>query len=108
MKIVKTTSVALLSSLLIGVASMPLRSATIEDKPAVVEKMPTKGKAPSPRRVQSPVDESRAAFASREGLTNCKPSNLYSNGVVGDPESCIMGDRLSIAGIAGGHAGGGR
>jgi hypothetical protein len=108
MRIFKTTSVALLSSLLIGAASMPAKSATIEDKSTVVEKMPTKGKAPSPLRVQSPVDESRAAFASREGLTNCKPSNLYSNGVVGDPESCIMGDRLSIAGIAGGHAGGGR
>jgi hypothetical protein len=108
MRIFKTTSVALLSSLLIGAASMPAKSATIEDKPTVVEKMPTKGKAPSPLRVQSPVDESRAAFASREGLTNCKSSNLYSNGVVGDPESCIMGDRLSIAGIAGGHAGGGR
>ena len=108
MKIFKTTSVALLSSLRIGAASMPARSATIEDKPTVVEKMPTKGKAPSPLRVQSPVDELRAAFASREGLTNCKPSNLYSNGVVGDPESCIMADRLSIAGIAGGHAGGGR
>jgi hypothetical protein len=51
----------------------------------VVEKMPTKGKAASPLRVQSPVDESRAAHASREGLTNCKPSNLYSNGVVDDP-----------------------
>ena len=108
MKIFKTTSVALLSSLLIGVASMPARSETIEDKPPAVEKLPTKGKAPSPRRVQSPVDESRAAFASREGLTYCKPSNLYSNGVVGDPESCIMGDRLSVAGIAGEHAGGGR
>jgi hypothetical protein len=87
LKIFKTTSVALLSSLLIGVASMPLRSATIEDKPTAVEKLPTKGKAPSPRRVQSPVDESRAAFALREGLTNCKPSNLHSNGVVSDPES---------------------
>ena len=108
MKIFRTTSVALLSSLLIGAASMPLRSATIEDKAAVVEKMPTKGKAPSPLRVQSPVDESRAACASRQGLTDCKLSNLYSDGVVGDPESCIMGDRLSIAGIAGGHAGGGR
>ncbi len=104
MKIFKTTAVALLPSLLIGVASMPARSATVEDK-AVVEKMPTKGGAPSPLRVQSPVDESRAAFASREGLTNCKPSNLYSNGVVGDPESCIMGDRLSIGG---GHGGVGR
>jgi hypothetical protein len=67
--------------------------------------MPTKGRAPSPLGVQSPVEESRTAFASRQGLTNCKPSNLYSNGVVGDPESCIMGDRLSIGG---GHAGGGR
>jgi hypothetical protein len=66
---------------------------------------PTKGGAPSPLGGQSPVDESRTAFASQQGGTNCKPSNLYSNGVVGDPESCIMGDRL---GIAGGHAGGGR
>jgi hypothetical protein len=39
----------------IGAASMPARSATIEDKPAVVEKMPTKGKAPSPLRVQNHI-----------------------------------------------------
>ena len=104
MKIFKTTTVALLSSLLIGAASMPARSATFADKATVVEKIPTKGGAPSPLRIQSPVDESRVAFAAREGLTNCKPSNLYSNGVVGDPESCIMGDRLSIGG---GHSGGG-
>jgi hypothetical protein len=62
-----------------------------------------KRRAPSPLRVQGPVDESRrAVFASREGLTNCKPSNLYSNGVVDDPESCNMGDRLSIGGEHGG------
>jgi hypothetical protein len=104
-KIFKTTSVALLSSLLIGVASMPARSAMVEARATVVEKIPTKSGAPSALPNQSPVDESRAAFASRDGLSNCKPSNLYSDGVVGDPESCIMGDRLSIAG---GHSGGGR
>ena len=104
MKIFKTTSVALLSSLLIGVASMPARSAMVEARATVVEKIPTKGEAPSALPNQSPVDESRAPFASRDGLSNCKPSNLYSDGVVGDPESCIMGDRLSIAG---GHSGGG-
>jgi hypothetical protein len=105
MMIFKTTAVALLSSLLIGVAAMPVRSTTVEAKATLVEKIPTKGGAPSPLGGQSPVDESRTAFASQQGGTNCKPSNLYSNGVVGDPESCIMGDRL---GIAGGHAGGGR
>jgi hypothetical protein len=78
-KIFKTTSVALLSSLLIGVASMPARSAMVEARATVVEKMPTKGGAPSALPNQSAVDESRAAFASRDGLTNCKPSNLYSN-----------------------------
>jgi hypothetical protein len=104
-KIFKTTTAAVLSSLLIGTASMSARSATVADKATVVEKMPTKGGPPSPLRVQGPVDESRAVFASPEGLTNCKPSNLYSNGVVGDPESCIMGDRLSIGG---GHGGAGR
>jgi hypothetical protein len=97
-KIFKTITVALLSSLLIGVASMPARSATVADKATVVEKMPTKGGVLSPLRIQSPVDESRVASAAREGLTNCKPSNLYSDGIVGDPESCIMGDRLSIGG----------
>jgi hypothetical protein len=105
MKIFKTTSVALLSSLLIGVASMPARSATVEDQTTVVEKMPTKGGAPSSLGIRNSVEESRTAFASRPSLTNCKPSNLYSNGVVGDPDSCIMGDRLSIDG---GHSGGGR
>jgi len=104
-KTFKITSVALLSSLLIGVASMPARAATVEDKATVIEKMPTKGGAPSSLSVQSPVAESRTAFASPQEGTNCKPTNLYSNGVVGDPESCIMGDRLSIGG---GHIGGGR
>jgi len=104
MKIFKTT-VALLSSLLIGVVSMPAKSATVEARTTVVGKMPTNGGAPSSLGVRNPVEESRTAFASRQGLTNCKPSNLYSNGVVGDPDSCIMGDRLDIAG---GHSGGGR
>ena len=105
MKIFKTTAIAVVSGLLIGAASMPARSATVKDKAMAVEKMPTKGGAPSSLGVRSPVDEARTAFVSPRSQPNCKPSNLYSNGVVGDPESCIMGDRL---GIAGGHAGGGR
>jgi hypothetical protein len=60
---------------------MPARSATVEDKVTVVEKMPTKGGAPSPLRLQSPVDESRAAFAAREGLTK---------DIVAGSQSCIM------------------
>jgi len=109
MKIFKTTSVALLSSLRIG---RRIHASEIcndrRQADGSREDAHKGGKRRQPLRVQSPVDELRAAFASREGLTNCKPSNLYSNGVVGDPESCIMADRLSIAGIAGGHAGGGR
>jgi hypothetical protein len=58
----KTAAVALLSGLLIGAASMPARPATVEDKATVVEKMPTKGGAPSPLGVRSPVEESRTAF----------------------------------------------
>ena len=105
MKIFKTAAVTLLSSLLIGAASMPARSATVEDKATVVEKMPTKGRAPSPLGVRNPVEEARTAFVSPRSQPNCKPSNLYSNGVVGDPESCIMGDLLSIGGARSGVAG---
>ena len=95
----------MLSSLLVGVASMPARSAAVEDKVTVVEKMPTKGGAPSSLGVRSPIEEPRTAFVSPRSQPNCKPSNLYSNGVVGDPESCIMGDLLSIGGARGGVAG---
>lgn len=105
MEIFKTAVVALISGLLIGTASMPARSATVKDKAMVVKKMPATGGAPSPLGVQSSVEESRTGFSSRQDQTNCKPLELYSNGVVGDPESCIIGDRLSIAG---GHNGGGR
>ena len=105
MRIFTTTAIALVSGLLIGAASMPARSATVKDKVMAVEKMPTKGGAPSSLGVRSPVDEARTAFVSPRSQPNCKPSNLYSNGVVGDPESCIMGDLLSIGGARGGVAG---
>jgi hypothetical protein len=56
MKIFTTTTIAVVSGLLIGVASMPARSATVKDKVMAVEKMPTKGGAPSSLGVRSPVE----------------------------------------------------
>ena len=105
MKIFKTTAIAMISGLLMGAASMPAGSATGKDQVMIAENMPTKGGAPSSLGVRSPVDEARTAFVSPRSQPNCKPSNLYSNGVVGDPESCIMGDLLSIGGARGGVAG---
>jgi hypothetical protein len=65
MKIFKTTAIALVSGLLIGAASMPARSATVKDKVMAVEKMPTKGRAPSSLGVRSPVDEAEPLSSHR-------------------------------------------
>ena len=68
MKIFKTTTVALLSSLLIGAASMPARSATVADKATVVEKMPTK--AERRRRFSSRVRLMSLELSSSHGRPN--------------------------------------
>ena len=105
MNIFKTTALALMAGLLISAASMPAGSATGKDQVMIAENMPTKGGAPSSLGVRSPVEQARTALASPRSQPNCRPSHLYSDGVVGDPDSCIMGDILNIGGTRGGVAG---
>jgi hypothetical protein len=52
------------------------------------------GRRWQPRSAQLP-EIWRVEEEPKVGLTNCKPSNLYSNAVVGDSESCLMDDRLT-------------
>jgi hypothetical protein len=105
MKIFKTTAIALMSGLLISAASMPAGSATGKDQVMIAENMPTKGGAPSSLGVRSPVEQARTAYVAPRNQPNCRPSHLYTDGVVGDPDSCIMGDILNIGGTRGGVAG---
>jgi hypothetical protein len=105
MKIFKTTAIALMSGLLISAASMPAGSATGKDQVMIAENMPTKGGAPSSLGVPSPVEQARTAFVSPRNQPNCRPSHLYTDGVVGDPDSCIMGDILSVGSHGSGVAG---
>jgi hypothetical protein len=105
MKIVKTTAIALMSGLLINAASIPSGSATSKDQVLIAENMPTKGGAPSSLGVRSQVEQARTALVSPRNQPNCRPSHLYSDGVVGDPNSCIMGDILNIGATRGGAAG---
>jgi hypothetical protein len=105
MKIFKTTAIALMSGLLISAASMPAGSATGKDQVMIAENMPTKSGTPSSLGVRSPVEQARTAFVAPRSQPNCRPSHLYTDGVVGDPDSCIMGDILNIGGTRGGVAG---
>jgi hypothetical protein len=100
MTLLKMTAAIMISSLFISTASTPARSAAPKDEmPLVGEAVPIRNGSWSPLNALP----SGIALAARHGQMNCKPSHLYSDGVVGDPESCIMGDRLSIGG---GHVGG--
>ena len=105
MKIFKTAAIALIPGLLIGAASIPAGSATGKDQVMIAENMPTRGGAPSSLGVRSLVEQARTALVSPRNQPNCRPSHLYSDGVVGDPDSCIMGDILSVGGHGGGVAG---
>ena len=99
MNIFKTTAVALMSSLLIGAASMPAWSATgATPAPISADVMLAKnvtGSLPTPRSwlVPSAVDT-----ASHQYETNCRVRHVYSqHDIVGDPQACIMG-ALTIGG----------
>ena len=105
MNIFKTTALALMAGLLISAASMPAGSATGKDQVMIAENMPTKGGAPSSLGVPSPVEQARTPYVAPRNQPNCRPSHLYTDGVVGDPDSCIMGDILNIGGTRGGVAG---
>jgi hypothetical protein len=103
MKLVrKILAVAVICGLYIGTASMPAGSASVKDQIIVGEATHLKRVTPSPLGTRGKVDQLGTALAARS-LTSCKPSHLYTDGVVGDPESCILGDRLNIGG---GHTGG--
>jgi len=104
MKLVrKVTTIVLISGLCLGGTSMAANSASVKDHIAVVG-VTTLSKSETASRLSalSKTGQQSAVFAARIA-SKCKPLHMYTDGVVGDPESCIMGDRLSIGG---GHTGG--
>jgi hypothetical protein len=106
MKLIKTTVIGFLFTLLIGIASLTASSANANGKLTVVgETTLVKNGTSSPLGVQRRIEHSRIASAALYDQANCKPLHMYSNGVVGDLESGIMGDRLSIGGGAHGRSG---
>ena len=91
MKLFKTTAIGLFPTLLIGVASMPARSATAKDKVTVVGQTTlAKSGTSSPLGVQSRIEQSRLALVARYDQANCKLLHMYTNGVVGDPENLVF------------------
>jgi hypothetical protein len=100
MNIVKTTAAALMSSLLMGVASVPAWSAANNPTAptAYAEVVPANTVAPSLLVIRGVVGPSVVEAAPHQDQTNCKAGHLYSqHDMVGDPQACIMG-RLTIGG----------
>jgi hypothetical protein len=100
MNIVKTTAVALMSSLLIGAACMPPWSAA--NNPAAptasAEVMPANTAAPSLLAIRVLFGPSVDEPTPHKDQMNCKAGHLYSqHDIVGDPQACIMG-RLTVIG----------
>lgn len=87
MRIVNTTAIALISCSLIGLVSTPARSATVKDQMMTAENMARKDGAPTSVDVQSSAGHARTALVTRRDQSNCRPSHLYSDGIVGDPDS---------------------
>jgi len=91
MKILKMTAAAVISSLVIGSASIPAWSGTTvtQSVTAAVEVVPSSNFAPSGVAERSWLEPS-AANARPKATSNCRPGHVYSqHDIVGDPESCI-------------------
>jgi len=91
MKILKMTAAAVISSLVIGSASIPAWSGTTSTQSvtSAVEVVPSSNFAPSGVAERSWLEPS-AANARPTPTTNCRPGHVYSqHDMVGDPESCI-------------------
>jgi hypothetical protein len=101
MNIFKTTAVALMSSLLIGAASMPAWSATgATPAPIGADVMLAKNVMESPVAARSWLDPSPVDSTPHQNPSKCKAGHAYSqHDTVGDPQACIMGI-LTIGAVA--------
>lgn len=92
MKILKMSAAAVISSLVIGSASIPAWAGTTgaQSVTASVEVATVNEFAPSAVAERSWLEPS-AANARPKVTNNCRPGHVYSqHDLVGDPESCIM------------------
>jgi hypothetical protein len=92
MKILKMSAAALISSLVIGSASIPAWAGPIDAQSvtASVEVATADEFLPSTVAERSWLEPS-AANARPTVTNNCRPGHVYSqHDLVGDPESCIM------------------
>ena len=92
MKILKMSAAAVISSLVIGSASIPAWAGTTgaQSVNASLEVATVNEFAPSAFAERSWLEPS-AANARPKVTNNCRPGHVYSqHDLVGDPESCIM------------------
>lgn len=91
MKILKMSAAALISSLVIGSASIPAWAGTTGARSvtAAVEVVTSNEFAPSAVAERSWLEPSGANVRPK-ATNNCRPGHVYSqHDIVGDPESCI-------------------
>jgi hypothetical protein len=103
MNILKTTAAALMCSLLIGAASMPVWSAAdnLAAPTAYAEVVPANTVAPSLLVIRGGVVPSVTEAAPHKDQMNCRAGHLYSqHDIVGDPQACIMGHLTIGGGVA--------
>lgn len=107
MKILKMSAAAVISSLVIGSASIPAWAGTTgaQSVTAAVEVVTSNEFAPSAVAERSWLEPS-GANARPKATNNCRPGHVYSqHDIVGDPESCIKqgvtlsGSRGTVAAV---------
>lgn len=108
MKILKMSAAAVISSLVIGSASIPAWAGTTgaQSVTAAVQVAASNEFAPAAAAERSWLEPS-AANARPSATNNCKPGHMYSlHDIVGDPESCIKqgatlsGSRGTVTAVA--------
>jgi hypothetical protein len=104
MSIFKRTATALMSSLFIGTACIPVRAAATSETQAPLTSnvmLANNAVAASLPAARSWLEPSPVDVAIRKDRASCKAGQLYSqDDIVGDPQACII-NRLTIgAGVA--------
>jgi hypothetical protein len=92
MKILKTTTVALISGLLMSGAGVPAWSATaVGQGSTVAQASSTNTAVQSATSILSSPEFPRVR-SRPNAMNNCRPGHMYSaHDIVGDPQTCIMG-----------------
>ena len=98
MNIVKKTAAGVLFGLMtVASATMPAWSAMPGPQSVTAATVAASNVASSAQSDPSWLEPEQSVINARRMASNCKPGRLFSqHDMVGDPESCIMGGRITV------------